>query len=202
MKAVFLIFPLGLMGYAQVKLSPCGPAPTTAANPGLTGPTAPVPRIVAAKPEKPPVKVPPVLPQIQYRQTPVSPSTGCWCGTVGASLLTSATVSQEVPIIYGLSAKFRLEHVLIHETRQFTSDLVDRLTVTVRPKAGDDFISEFELKSADAQNFAYEQPAPPVLTGAYDVVLKFTGSSPLAIDGVSNFSSGSLRWEMCGYHVP
>jgi hypothetical protein len=105
-------------------------------------------------------------------------------------------------MIGGLGGNFRIEHVLIQEARRFSSDIVERLAVTARPKVGEDLISEFELKSEIApQNFVSERPATPPLAGTYDLILRFTGSSPLAIEGQSNFSAGAVNWEVCGYRV-
>jgi hypothetical protein len=144
----------------------------------------------------------PVLPQIQYRRISGSPPAGCWCGTVDAASLNAPTASQDVPMIGGLGANFRLEHVLIRETSRFSSPVVSRLAVSAKTGSGIDIISEFALQSETApQNFAYVLPAPVALTGTYDLVLNFTGSAPLAIDGSSNFSSGSISWEVCGYQV-
>ena len=41
---------------------------------------------------------------------------------------------------------------------------------------------------------------PPQLTGAYDLVLNFKASAPLGDGTVSNFSSGAVTWEVCGYN--
>ncbi len=105
-------------------------------------------------------------------------------------------------MIIGLAGDFRLDHVLIQETRRFASAVVNRLEASVRTKTGIEIISGFTLGSEiTPQNFAYVIPAPVALTGTYDLVLNFTGSTPLAIDGSSNFNSGSLSWEVCGYQV-
>jgi hypothetical protein len=103
-------------------------------------------------------------------------------------------------MLTGLSGKFRFDHLLVQESKHFSSDLVNRLAVSVgMPGNVADIISTFGLKSDLApENFAFVLPNPPVLTGTYDLVLKFVGSAPLAIDGSSNFSAGSLYWEVCG----
>lgn len=105
-------------------------------------------------------------------------------------------------MITGLTANFRLDHVLIQETKRFASAVVNRLEASVRTRTGLDLLSGFVLGSEiTPQNFAYVIPAPVALTGTYDLVLNFTGATPLAIDGSSNFNSGSLSWEVCGYQV-
>lgn len=103
----------------------------------------------------------------------------------------------------GLTGQFRFDHVLIQEAVKFSSGIVNRLTVSVgRPNTDGEMISAFALKSdASPQNFVFEIPNPPVLTGTYDLVLRFVASSPLAIDGSPSFSSGSLYWEVCGGQV-
>jgi hypothetical protein len=115
-------------------------------------------------------------------------------------MLTSSTLSQEVTVLTGLSGKFRFDHVLVQEAKHFSSDLVNRLAVSIgMPGSVADLISSFVLKSDLApENFAFVLPNPPVLNGTYDLVLKFVGSAPLAIGGSSNFSGGSLYWEVCG----
>jgi hypothetical protein len=105
-------------------------------------------------------------------------------------------------MITGLAGNFRLDHVLIQETMRFTPTVVSQLRVSVRSTPGIDLISGFNLGSEiTPQNFAYVVPMPVTLTGTYNLVLNFTGSAPLAIDGSSNFNSGSLSWEVCGYQV-
>ena len=196
MKAAFLLFSASMIGYGQIKTGQCGTAPTSASNPGITLPAG-----VAAKPGKGRAATP-VLPQIRYPRPPGTPALSCWCGSVGAASLNSADSSQDVPMLTGLAGNFRLDHVLIQETTPFTAALVNQLRVSVRSTTGVDLISAFNLGSEiTPQNFAYVIPAPVALTGAYDLVLHFTGSAPLAIDGSSNFSSGSITWEVCGYQV-
>ena len=196
MKVSFLFFAVSVIGYTQVKVGQCGAAPIFASNPGPTPPAG-----VAAKPGKGRADSP-VLPQIRYPRPPGTPATSCWCGTVGAASFTSSDSSQEVPMITGLAGNFRLDHVLIQETMRFTTTVVNQLRVSVRTKTGIDLISGFNLGSEiTPQNFAYVVPTPVALTGTYDLVLNFTGSAPLAIDGSSNFNSGSISWEVCGYQV-
>lgn len=196
MKAAFLLFSVSMIGNGQIKTGQCGTAPIFASNPGITLPAG-----VAAKPGKGRADAP-VLPQIRYPRPPGSPVATCWCGTVGAASLTSGDSSQDVPMLTGLAGNFRLDHVLIQETTRFAATLVNQLRVSVRSTTGVEIISGFNLGSeVTPQNFAYVIPSPVALTGAYDLVLNFTGSAPLAIDGSSNFNSGSITWEVCGYQV-
>jgi len=105
-------------------------------------------------------------------------------------------------MIAGLAGNFRMDHLLIQETMCFSTAVVNQLRVSVRSTTGIDLISGFNLGSETTlQNFAYVVPTPVALTGTYDLVINFTGSAPLAIDGSSNFNSGSLSWEVCGYQV-
>ena len=215
MKTALLILSLGFLGHGQTRMGQCGGSPVMAFNPGMTGPAGAAPQVdaqsmklstrggFAAKPANSRLNVQPVLPQIQYRRPTGVPAVSCWCGTVGANALTSEGSSQEVPIITGLAGNFRFDHILIQETKQFSSDVVSSLAVAAgRPNVGEDLVPEFALKSQQApQNYAYEVPEPPVLTGTYNLVLKFVGTSPLAIAGSSNFSSGAVNWEVCGRQV-
>ena len=195
-KKAFLLLSASMVSYGQIKSGPCGNPPVLASNPDTALPAG-----VAAKPVKGRADSR-VLPQIRYPRPPGAPATRCWCGTVGAASLTSADSSQEVPMIAGLAGNFRLDHVLIQETARFTTAVVDQLRVSVRSTTGIDLISGFNLGSEiTPQNFAYVVPMPVTLTGTYNLVLNFTGSAPLAIDGSSNFNSGSLSWEVCGYQV-
>jgi hypothetical protein len=109
-----------------------------------------------------------------------------------------------VPILSGLTGGFRFDHVLLRETRRFSSDTVASLTVGVgRPNGKSDVLSPFSLKSDSApDNFSYERPVPPQRTGAYDLVLHFKASSSLGDGAVSNFSNGTVSWEICGYNFP
>jgi hypothetical protein len=111
---------------------------------------------------------------------------------------------QEVPILNGLTGAFRFDHVLLRETRRFSSDSVGSLVVGVgRPNAGADVLSPLSLKSDSApDNSSYERPVPPQRTGAYDLVLQFKGSSTLGDGAASNFASGAVSWEICGYNFP
>ena len=96
---------------------------------------------------------------------------------------------------------FRFDHVLLQETRRFASDGVASLAVGLgRPNQQADIVAAVPLKSDSApSSFWYERPSPPQLTGAYDLVLNFKGSSPLGDGAASNFSSGTVAWEICGY---
>ena len=93
--------------------------------------------------------------------------------------------------------------MLLQETRRFASDSVASLTVGVgRANREADIVSTFPLKSDSApSNFWYERPAPPQLTGAYDLVLKFKASAPLGDGAASNLSAGTVAWEVCGYNA-
>ena len=92
----------------------------------------------------------------------------------------------------------------MQETARFSSDSVGSVVVGVgRAGSGADVISPFPLKSDSApDNFWYERPTPPQLTGAYDLVLNFKASSPLGDGTASNFDSGTVAWEVCGYNGP
>ncbi len=118
--------------------------------------------------------------------------------------LTAKSNVQEVPILSGLTGSFRFDHVLVRETRRFTSTSVGSLVVGVgRPNGGADVLSPFALKSDSApDNFSYERPAPPQRTGAYDLVLQFKASSTLGDGAASNLSAGAVSWEICGYNFP
>jgi hypothetical protein len=48
----------------------------------------------------------------------------------------------------------------------------------------------------------YERPIPPQLNGVYDLVLNFKATGPLGDGAVSNFGSGTVTWEVCGYDAP
>ncbi|MCU1238286.1 MAG: hypothetical protein JWP63_6253 [Candidatus Solibacter sp.] len=198
MKALPLIFWLAVTASAQTQSRQCGASfPISAANRDNPRDT------ISPKPETARQSNPTVLPQIQYRRTPPSPRPGCWCGTVAFTALTSATLSQEVMMLSGITGRFRFDHVLIQEAKRFSSDRVERLAVSVgRPDTEGEMIWNFALKSDRApENFVFQIPNPPALTGTYDLVLKFVGSSPLATEGSSNFSAGSLNWEVCGGQV-
>ena len=97
----------------------------------------------------------------------------------------------------------RFDHVLLQETRRFVSDSIVSLTVGVgRSNRDADIVSPLPLMSDSApSNFWYERPAPPQLTGAYDLVLNFKASAPLGDGAASNLSAGTVAWEVCGYNV-
>jgi hypothetical protein len=71
----------------------------------------------------------------------------------------------------GLAGSFRFDHVLVQEIRQFSSDSVSSLNVGVgRAHLEDDVVPRFPLKSDSApDNFWYQRPNPPQVTGAYDL---------------------------------
>jgi len=93
--------------------------------------------------------------------------------------------------------------VLLQETRRFVSESIASLTVGVgRQNREADIVSSLPLMSDSApSNFWYERPAPPQLTGAYDLVLKFKASAPLGDGSMSNLSAGTVAWEVCGYNA-
>jgi hypothetical protein len=174
---------------AQSQSVPCGSSSAAAANASPRGGKS----SIAAKGE---------AAQIQPRRpAPTKPSPSCQCGTVSAGSLTAKSNSQEVSILTGLPGSFRFDHVLLQETRRFASDSVASLAVGLgRPNQQADIVSAVPLKSDSApSSFWYERPSPPQLTGAYDLVLNFKASSPLGDSAVSNFSSGTVAWEICGY---
>ncbi len=185
MKFGALIFLLAFAGAAQTRLRPCGSSSATASSPAVADIGSPSARLRSPA----------------NRRPPLHPSKSCWCGTVDASSLTAAALSQEVLILTGLTGNFRFEYVLIQEARQFLSDSVSSLAVAAsRPNTDGEIVPSFVLKSdAAPENFAWARPQPPVLNGTYDLVLNFVGSSPLGIGGVPNFTSGSVNWEVCGY---
>jgi hypothetical protein len=186
MKPLLLLPLLAIAVSAQSQSIPCGSPPAIAANPVPSGSTS----AFAA--------------QIRRRPPAIQPSFSCRCGMVGASSLTAQTNSQEVPILNGLAGSFRFDHVLLRETTRFSSDSAGSLVVGVgRPTLGPDVVSPVPLKSDSAPySFWYERPAPPQLTGAYDLVLNFKASAPLGDGAVSNFSAGAVTWEVCGYNAP
>jgi hypothetical protein len=189
MKALLCLLLSTIVVSAQSQSVPCGSSSAAAARAIPNGGRSPV----AAKGE---------AAQIQPRRpAPTKPAPSCQCGTVSAGSLTAKSNSQEVSILTGLPGSFRFDHVLLQETRQFASDSVASLVVGVgRPNLGADIVSSFPLKSDSApSNFWYERPAPPQLTGAYDLVLNFKASAPLGDSTASNFSAGTVAWEVCGY---
>lgn len=122
---------------------------------------------------------------------------------MNASVLNSASTTQEVPIFRELGGGFRFEHFLIQEAVQFVSTPGATLTVAAgRPGLGGELIPAFPLMSpASPQNFWFDRPTPPQIVGTYDLVLSFTGSAPMGDGNLSGFSAGSLKWEICGYNV-
>jgi hypothetical protein len=198
MKTPLLMLVFAIAVTAQSHSVPCGTSTTVAADSGLPG----SPASVAAKPG---VAAGNIAAQIRQRPPlPVRPSPTCRCGTVAASSLTAASDSQEVPILTRLAGSFRFDHVLVQETERFASDTAGSLTVGVgRPNLGADVVAPFPLMSESAPYHVwYERPVPPQLTGTYDLVLNFNASSRVGDGFASNFRSGMVTWEVCGYDVP
>ena len=127
----------------------------------------------------------------------------CSSGTVTYSSLTANSTSQEVTVVTGMPAKFRFLHMVVQEATQFAGT-VNSLTVSAgRAGVDTDLIPAFALKSATApQNFWFDRPGTPVLSGTFNVVLQFVGSSSLGNGNTSNLSAGGVYWEVCGYAVP
>jgi hypothetical protein len=209
MKLLLCMLLLAITVSAQSQSVPCGSSSTVAASPVPSRRTSPA----AAKAEREPpfkdlaAKPSPVggnvAAQIRLRRPPViRSSSGCSCGTVGAGSLTAPSNSQEVPILTGLAGSFRFDHVLLRETTRFSSDSAGTLDVGVgRSNLGADVVPRIPLKSASApDSFWYGRPNPPQITGAYDLVLNFKASGPLGDGAASNFSSGAVTWEVCGYN--
>jgi len=129
----------------------------------------------------------------------------CSTGTVSYTSLTANSNSQEVTIVTGVPAKFRFLHMIVQEATQMTSASVNAVTVSAGRAAVDtDLLPAFALKSSSApQNFWFDRPGTPVLgTGTYDIVLQFVGSTALGNGSASNFSAGSVNWEICGFSIP
>jgi hypothetical protein len=213
-----LLFPLlfAIVVSAQSRSVQCASS-ASAADPVPSGRTSPAAakavmeppfKDPAAEPDsqsaKPRPDVGNVAAQIQLRRPPGNrPLSSCRCGTVVAGSLTAPSNSQEVPMLTGLAGSFRFDHVLVQEIRRFSSDSVSSLDVGVgRAHLGADAVPLFPLKSDSApDNFWYQRPNPPQLTGAYDLILNFKASVPLGDGAASNFSSGAVTWEVCGYNA-
>ena len=204
MKSLLFVLLFTIMVFAQSQPVPCGSSNAIAADSVPSGRTSPVAaKADASTPKGARPDLTNVAAQIKLRRpVPTQSSASCRCGTVGAVSLTAASISQEVPILTGLSGTFRFDHVLVQETGRFSSDSAGGLVVGVgRANSGADVVSPFPLKSDFAPNNAlYQRPHPPQLTGAYDLVLSFKSSSPLGDGTVSNFSAGAVTWEVCGYN--
>jgi hypothetical protein len=195
---------LAIAVFAQSRSVPCGASSAAAADPVPSGGPSPVAAKAAdshsSQPGPAPVNV---AAQIQLRRPPVRSSFPCSCGTVGAGSLTAPANSQEVLILTGLAGSFRFDHVLLRETTRFSSDSAGTLEVGVgRSNLGADVVPRIPLKSDSAPDgFWNWRPNPPQLAGAYDLVLNFKASGPLGDGAVSNFSSGTVTWEVCGYNA-
>ncbi|MGD0777203.1 MAG: hypothetical protein ABSC05_30660 [Candidatus Solibacter sp.] len=218
MKTLLLLLLLAGFSAAQSQPSPCGSPSAAAAAPIPSGrPSSVAAKAAAASPLQDAAVEPAgqsanprpaagaVAAQIQPRRpAPTQLSVSCRCGTVAAMSLTAPSASQEVPILTALAGNFRFDHVLVQETTRFASDSAGSLVVGVaRASFPPDVLSPFALESPSAPyNFSYERPSPPQITGAYDLVLNFKASGPLGDGNVSNFSSGAVSWEVCGYNAP
>ena len=190
MKTLLFLILFTIAVSAQSQSAPCGSSSAAAAkSPGG------MKLSVAAKDDAPQIRT--------RRPAPTRPSPSCQCGTVSAASLTAKSNSQEISILTGLPGSFRFDHVLLQETRRFASDSVASLAVGVgRPNLKADIVSPFSLKSdAAPSSFWYERPAPPQLTGAYDLVLNFQASAALGDGSASNLSAGTVAWEICGYNA-
>ena len=195
--------PCGSPSTAAAAAAPSRRPSSVAAKAGVAAPTEEGVAETAAQSANPHAVAGGVAAQIRPRPVPFQSSETCRCGTVAASSLTAPSVSQEVPILTALQGNFRFDHVLVQETTRFSSESADSLVVGVgRASLGSDVVSPFALESNSANNFWYERPTPPQLTGSYDLVLNFKASSPLGDGYVSNFSAGVLTWEVCGYNGP
>jgi hypothetical protein len=205
MKTLLLVLVFAIAAPAQSRPAPCGSSNAIAADSVSSGRTSPVAaKADASAPKDARPDLTHIAAQIKSRRpAPTQSSSSCRCGTVGAGSLTAPSISQEVTILTGLSGTFRFDHVMVQETGRFSSDGAGDLVVGVgRANSGTDVVSPFPLKSDSApNNVLYERPHPPQMTGAYDLVLNFKSSSPLGDGTVSNFSSGSVTWEVCGYNV-
>ena len=187
-------------GYAQTRPAQCGTPPTLAANSPVGG--------AAGKQGPGAAKTAPAGTAAQVRSVRPQLAAGinCWCGSVAANSLISNAASQEVTIVAGLPANFRFDHLLLTESIPFSSDQVAGLRVSAGTAGkGDEFLGPFPLKSTGAdQNFVYDRPLPLMLSGVYDLVLKFSAPAAATVGTgiLSNFTAGNLKWEVCGYQVP
>jgi hypothetical protein len=205
MKSLLFVLLFTIVVFAQSQPVPCGSPNAIAADSVPSARTSPAAaKADASAPKGARSDLTNIAAQIRSRRpAPTQSSSSCRCGAVGAGALTAPSISQEVPILTGLSGTFRFDHVMVQETGRFSSDSVADLAVGVgRANSGTDVVSPFALKSDTApNNVLYARPHPPRLTGAYDLVLNFKSSSPLGDGTVSNFSSGSVTWEVCGYNA-
>jgi hypothetical protein len=126
----------------------------------------------------------------------------CSVGTVSYSALTANATSQEISILANVPATFRYHHVLVQEATQFTGTPTLQAAMGTSG-VGTDLSLPLTLKQGTApQNYGYDTPRPPALgTGTYNLVLQFTGSAALGNGTVTNFTGGSVKWEVCGFQV-
>jgi hypothetical protein len=124
----------------------------------------------------------------------------CATDTVSYSSFT-ATGSQEITILTGVSGNVRYNQITLSETTKFNN--IMGLTVSMgRPgvtnnmeMTGDRFA--LGVSSGDS-NFWNTRPGQPRLTSNYSVVLNFAVPS-----GTLNVAdAGVLTWEVCGYTAP
>jgi hypothetical protein len=124
----------------------------------------------------------------------------CSGGSVSYSSFT-ATGSQEIPILVGVSGSTRYDQITLSETTKF--DNITGLKVSMgRPGSAthaEMLGGWFDLGvSSGAFNFWNARPVPPQLTSTYTIVLIFTVPS-----GTLNVAeAGVLTWEICGWNVP
>jgi len=135
-------------------------------------------------------------------RTPYQRGVECSTGTVDYTSLTANATAQEVSILTAVPAKFRYHHVLVQESAQFTG--TPSLTVSMGTAGVDtDLMLPVSLKQSTApQNYGYETPRPPAVgNGTYNLVLQFVASAALGNGTATNFTSGSVAWEVCGFSV-
>jgi hypothetical protein len=91
---------------------------------------------------------------------------------------------------------------LVQEATQFTGTPTLQAAMGTSG-VGTDLLLPVTLKQTTSpQNYGYDTPRPPAVgTGTYNLVLQFTGSAALGNGTVTNFTGGSVKWEVCGIQV-